>query len=165
VTKSAIRNALLVWLAMMLGALVVSMLPSRLPAWNLPTSTGSTASLRDLGGKPFGVLIYTSKVALDAHAPALADSVKVYEQLADNPRYAVKLVYGDLSEVGARSQTETFSEVPILLDVGKRLATELRFRHYAVVLYRANGRIIEVAKERQLVPGPAVTQILDRRTR
>lgn len=164
-SKTALRNALFAWLALMAVALVASFVPAKVPAWLLPVSAGAAGSLRDLEGKPVGVLLYSSKVPCGAHTRALADAVRLREMLGDSPRYAVKIVYGEKTEAGARALAEGYKDVPIVLDPGQRLADELGFDHYAVVLYRPSGRIIELMKERQLLVQPGVVEYLDRVTR
>ncbi|MGC4114214.1 MAG: hypothetical protein QM765_06255 [Myxococcales bacterium] len=125
-SKTALRYALYAWAAMMAVFLGSRAVPGKVPAWELPTSSGSTASLRDLEGKPFGVLLYASKVTCGAHTRAVADAVQIRAQLKDHPRYAVKIVYGERTEAGARALAEGHKDVPILLDPAKRLADELR---------------------------------------
>ena len=164
-SKTALRNALFAWLAMMLVFLVSRAIPGKVPAWELPTSSGTTGLLRDLEGKPIGLLIYSSKVACGAHTRALADAVKIREMLKESPRYAVKVVYGDKTEAGARALAEGHKDVPILLDPAKKLADELEVESYAIVLYKPNGRIIELMKERQLLAQPGVVGYLDHLTR
>ncbi len=169
-SKAALRNALIAWLAMMLLALVVRLVPGKVPAWELPTNAGAgagaaTGSLLDLGGKPVGVMIYSSKVACGAHTRALADAVQIQRMLQESPRYAVKVVYGERTEEGARALAQGYKDASILLDPAKKLAYELDFDSYAVVLYRANGRIVELMKERQLLAQPGLEEYLDRLTR
>ena len=164
-SKTALRNALLGWTAMMLVAGAVSLIPAKVPAWSLPTNLGEPAALRDLGGKEIGVLLYVSKVACGAHTRNLAEQVQVQQLLKENPRYAVKVVYGEATEAGARALTERYTDAPILLDPARKLASELDFGSAAVVLYRPNGRIIELAKDRLLPVNGDVLQLLDRNTR
>ena len=164
-SKLAIRNALMGWVAMMFLAGVVQMLPEKVPTWSLPTNAGATGSLLDLGGRPIGVLLYSSKVACGAHTAALAEAVRVHEMLKESPRYSVKVVYGEATEEGARTLAARFPDVPILLDPAKKLASELDFDSYAVVLYRPNGRIIELAKERQVMARPDLLELLDSKSK
>jgi peroxiredoxin len=161
VSKTALRNSLYGWLAMMFVALVVSLIPAKVPAWQLPTSSGTTGSLRDLEGKPVGLLLYSSKVQCGAHTRALADAVQIREMLKESPRYSVKIVYGEKTEAGARALAAGHKDVPILLDPAKKLADELDVGSYAIVLYKPNGRIIELQKDRVLVAQPGLQQYLD----
>lgn len=164
-SKTALRNALFGWFAMMFVAGAVSLVPAKVPAWTLPTGAGAPESLRDLGGKQVGVLIYTGKVACGAHTRSLGEAVQVQKLLKENPRYAVKLVYGEPTETGARELAAGYQDATILLDPEQKLAKELELSSSAVVLYRPNGRIIEVANNRQILPRPDVVQLLDRKTR
>ena len=165
VSKSALRNALLAWLAIALASAVCSLRPGSLPARSFEMNDGTTSTLAELQGRPVGVLVYTSRVASGAHTRVLSQAAQLYSLLKDHPRYAVRVVYGDESEELAREVARGFGEVPVALDPSKRLARELGFEHHGTVLFRDDGRIIEKMADRTLPAERAVVRLLDARTR
>ncbi len=156
--QRAVERALGAWGAVLVLGLLFSLWPSRVPDWRLPASTGGEVRLRELQGRPVGLLIYTSSAS---HPHALREALKVLEHTRNDAHFSVKVVYGAPSVQDTLALARQHRELPVLVDPGLRLGRALDLGASAVVLYRPNGRIVDSGRNKFLSARPQSLEALD----
>lgn len=158
--QRAVERALAAWVAVLVLGLFWSLWPSRIPDWRLPTSTGGEVRLRELQGRPLGLLLYTSS---SGPPHALREALKLLEHTRNDAHFSVKVVYGAPSVQDTLDLARQHRDLPLLLDPGLRLARDLDLGASAVVLYRPNGRIVDWGRNKYLSARPQSLEALDQK--